>query len=337
MICRRHGSGPLITRDDVPDIADSSGGGLLDATSVFNPGAFSYQDSRYLLLRVQSRGRYTMLVPAEIRDQEIRICPVNTVFAGTRELAHPSTGYQLLHIYDPRITVIGPDVFVVTAIDTERGCRLAIWQAGAPGSDRFGGLEKLTLVSVLRGRDTRNGVLFPGKIAGRYSMLHRPNVAGDADNPASGNSIVLSFSDDLRHWDEGRPILSGRPARWDERIGSGPPPIRTTAGWLHLYHGIATHFQSVNIYQAGVVLLDLEDPARIVARSTDNILEPREIWEMVGQVPNVVFPSGWTVSKTESDGTVPMDADVHIYYGAADTCVGRADTTVEELIAAARR
>jgi beta-1,4-mannooligosaccharide/beta-1,4-mannosyl-N-acetylglucosamine phosphorylase len=131
--------------------------------------------------------------------------------------------------------------------------------------------------------------------------------------------------------------MSGRPARWDELIGSGPPPIRTAEGWLHLYHGIATHFQSVNIYQAGVVLLDRDDPTRVLSRGTDNVLEPREMWELTGQVPNVVFPSGWTVSHTDPDGAAPGDAAVHIYYGAADTCVGRADTTVAELIDAARR
>jgi predicted GH43/DUF377 family glycosyl hydrolase len=119
-------------------------------------------------------------------------------------------------------------------------------------------------------------------------------------------------------------------------IGSGPPPIKTRHGWLHLYHGIATHFQSTNVYQAGAVLLDLNNPARVLARTHGNILEPREIWELTGQVPNVVFPSGATVSHTDANSTAPDDALVNVYYGAADTVIGLATCTVGDLVAACR-
>ena len=68
-------------------------------------------------------------------------------------------------------------------------------------------------------------------------------------------------------------------------MGAGPPPLLTAHGWLLIYHGIATHLVSSWIYQAGVVLLDLEDPTRVIARGRDNVLEPREVWELTGQVP----------------------------------------------------
>jgi beta-1,4-mannooligosaccharide/beta-1,4-mannosyl-N-acetylglucosamine phosphorylase len=129
-------------------------------------------------------------------------------------------------------------------------------------------------------------------------------------------------------------VLKGRPHYWDERIGSGPPPVKTREGWLHLYHGIATHFGSVNIYQAGACLLDLEDPSRVLARGSKNILEPREGYELVGQVPNVVFPSGMVVEGSEGDGFASKESRVLVYYGAADTCIGLATTTVGELIQA---
>lgn len=92
---------------------------------------------------------------------------------------------------------------------------------------------------------------------------------------------------------------------------------RLTERDAEIYHGVATHFRSANIYQAGVVLLDADDPTRVVARGTDNVLEPREPWELAGQVPNVVFPSGWTVSRLDAEGCAPADAAVRIYYGAA--------------------
>ena len=127
--------------------------------------------------------------------------------------------------------------------------------------------------------------------------------------------------------------MSGRLHYWDELIGSGPPPIKTAAGWLHIYHGMAMHFASP-IYQAGVVLLDSGDPSRVLARSRNNILEPRELWEMVGQVPNVVFPSGMIVEKHDTDGFAEPDSPVRVYYGAADTVVGMATCTVRELLEA---
>ena len=96
------------------------------------------------------------------------------------------------------------------------------------------------------------------------------------------------------------PLIEGRFHYWDEFIGSGPPPVKTRQGWLHIYHGVAGHFGSSNIYQAGVMLLDLNDPSKVLARSWCNILEPRELFELTGQVPNVVFPSGMIVKDFDA-------------------------------------
>ena len=97
------------------------------------------------------------------------------------------------------------------------------------------------------------------------------------------------------------------------------------------------HFASSNIYQAGVSLHDLNDPSIVLSRSKYNILEPRELYELIGQVPNVVFPSGMVVEESDEDGFAKPESRVLIYYGAADTSVGLATTTVKELIDAARQ
>jgi beta-1,4-mannooligosaccharide/beta-1,4-mannosyl-N-acetylglucosamine phosphorylase len=340
MICRRFGSKPLLTRCHLPQMPPE----IVDASSVFNPGAMAIDGVTYLLLRVQTRGRRTFLVPAHSHDgAEFRVAQRPVQLLGLDGLS--GSGLHVYHVYDPRITVMEDRIHVVTAMDTDRGCRLAIWRtAGNPGSG-FAGLDNLMLVGLVRGspdgtsgvssghENTRNGVLFPERIDGRYAMLHRPN-GPQSDGPASGNTIVFSQSDDLRIWDTGRAVLSGRPHYWDELIGSGPPPLKTEKGWLHVYHGVATHFQSVNIYQAGAVLLDLADPTRVLGRTRDNLLEPREGWEVTGQVPNVVFPSGWVADTLDDAGHASLDSRVRIYYGAADTVVARADTTVAELISA---
>jgi beta-1,4-mannooligosaccharide/beta-1,4-mannosyl-N-acetylglucosamine phosphorylase len=110
--------------------------------------------------------------------------------------------------------------------------------------------------------------------------------------------------------------------------------VETEAGWLCVYHGVATHFAAANIYQAGVLLLDRHDPARLLGRCRLNILEPREPWELAGQVPGVVFPSGLCLDL-DGRGLASPAADFRLYYGAADTCVGLATGRVADLLAAA--
>lgn len=325
MTLRRLGAGPLITRGHIPDMPPD----IVDPSSVFNPGAISLGGVTILLLRVQTRGRRTFTVPARIHEDglvQVADRPCHFDWQGQK----PAEG--VFHIYDSRITVLEGALLVVTAVDLASTCRLAIWQATGR-DDTMGGLDTLTFHSWTDHLDTRNGVLFPEKIGGRYALLERPNRPIDG-GPTSGSRIVLSLSDDLMNWENAGPVMEGHFHFWDELIGSGPPPVKTRHGWLHLYHGIATHFQAANIYQVGAALLDLDDPTKVLARTRNNILEPREPWELMGQVPNVVFPGGMTVQFFAGDGMAPDEALVNVYYGAADTAVGVAQATVGDLIQA---
>ncbi|MBI4879365.1 MAG: glycoside hydrolase family 130 protein [Planctomycetes bacterium] len=316
----RSPANPILTRADVPPIPPR----LVDPTSVFNPGAVHFRGRHRLLLRVQARSRETFLVPAESEDG-VRF----TVARRFVELPGlERAGRPIYHVYDPRLTCAGDDCYVLFAADTDGAC--------LTGVARTRDFERFELLGIDAGQDTRNAVLFPEKVGGRFLRLERPNRPQAPGEPPSGDEIILAESEDLVRWTVVGPVLCGRPHYWDERIGSGPPPVKTRAGWLHLYHGVATHFQSVSIYQAGAVLLDLEDPARVLARTWNNILEPRESYELVGQVPNVVFPSGMIVDAFDAGGFALPEARVLVYYGAADTCVGLATSTVERLIAACR-
>jgi len=315
---RRSPASPLLTRDDIPDVAPL----VHDVSSVFNPGAARWKGRDLLMLRVQTRGRETVWMPAWSDDGvRFEVEPRLVEVAGLDAVGEP-----VHHAYDPRLTVIDDELIVAFAVDTDDACRVAI----AKGAS----LDELALVSYDTTRDSRNAVVFPEKVDGRYLRLERPNRVSRGGVVPSGAEIVLAESDDLVTWTEVGSVMTGRPRSWDELIGSGPPPVRTRYGWLHVYHGVATHFASVNIYQAGAVLLDADDPTRVLARTRRNILEPRETWELAGQVPNVVFPSGMIVDSLDSGGGAPDDARVRIYYGAADTCVGLATTTIGELIAA---
>jgi len=316
MSLQRHPANPILTRADVPEVRPH----LVDVSSVFNPGAAIFRDRYLLLLRVQNRGRETFLLVAESNDGvRFRVRPGEIRLRSLEQV--PGT---IHHVYDPRITRIGDDYFVVLAIDMDDGCRL-----GLATTRDFEGFDFLGLISP---DESRNGVLFPELIGGRYAMLERPNMLRPEDGPATGDAILLSLSEDLLRWQRAGVLMRGRRHFWDERIGSGPPPVKTREGWLHIYHGVAAHFGSANIYQAGVVLLDLADPSQVLARSRYNILEPREPYETVGQVPNVVFPSGWIVEPLDGDGYAAPESRVLLYYGAADTVVALATGTVQDLL-----
>jgi len=316
----RNPNNPILTRSDIPNIKPN----LIDATSVFNPGAIKFQDKYLLMLRTQARSRETFLVMAESND--------GVKFTVRDEIVHfkglEKVKDRIYHIYDARITQIGDEFYIMFAMDMEDGCQLGV------GSTKD--FEEFEFLGIASNEDIRNGVLFPEKVNGKFLRMDRPNKARHSSGPTSGTSIWLSESDDLIHWNPVAPLISGRFHYWDEFIGSGPPPVKTREGWLHVYHGVAGHFGSANIYQGGVMLLDLNDPSKVIGRCRHNILEPREIWEMAGQVPNVCFPSGWVVESFDSEGFALPESEVKIYYGAADTVIGLYHTTVQELLDASR-
>ena len=317
---KRDPANPVLTRADVPEIPPA----LVDVSSVFNPGAVRFGDKVLLLLRVQNRARETFLLPAESEDGvRFRVRPEPVHFAGIEKLRE-----RVFHCYDPRITRLEGEYYVLFAMDMEGGCRL--------GLARTRDFRSYAFMGVVSEGDARNGVLFPEKIGGRYLRLERPNTRADGGGAASGDTIVLSESEDLLHWRAAATVAGGRFHYWDELIGPGPPPIKTREGWLVIYHGVALHLACAHLYQAGVLLLDLEDPSRVLARSRYNVLEPREGYETCGQVPNVVFPSGAVPVHTDVEGFSPGEGEILVYYGAADTCVGLARTTANELIRAAR-
>jgi beta-1,4-mannooligosaccharide/beta-1,4-mannosyl-N-acetylglucosamine phosphorylase len=315
---RRHPGNPILTRADIPDVPPL----LTDATSVFNPGAIKAGGRTVLMLRVQARSRETFLMVAESGDGvRFSVIPEIVKLEGLEEVRE-----RVYHVYDARLTRLEGAYYVMFAMDMDGGCRL--------GLARSEDLRRFRFLGVTSTDDVRNGVLFPEKVGGVYLRLERPNRARQAGGPTTGSEIWLAESDDLVRWRPRGPVMAGRFHYWDEFIGSGPPPVKTRRGWLHVYHGVATHFGSANIYQAGVSLLDLGDPSKLLGRSRGNILEPRETYELAGQVPNVVFPSGMIVEELDADGFAPPSSPVRIYYGAADTVVGLAETTVGELLAA---
>ena len=312
----RYPNNPIVTRRNIPDLEPN----LVDVTSVFNPGAIRHEDEILLLLRVQNRARESCLMTARSGDgYRFRVDRAEVSVTGLDRIGH-----RIFHLYDPRLTRIDASLYATLAIDTDQGCRVGLF--------RTEDCRTLDFISLLADEDCSNGVLFPEKIGRRYLALLRLDRARPGSGVVSGSEIRLYQSDDLLFWRSYAKVIEGRRHYWDELIGPGPPPIKTTEGWLQIYHGIATNACAVDIYQAGVMLLKLDDPSVVEARSRFNVLEPREPYELTGQVPNVVFPTGVVVESSDAGGCAHADSRVWVYYGAADSSVCLAETSIARLL-----
>ncbi len=165
----------------------------------------------------------------------------------------------------------------------------------------------------------RDVVLFPERIGGKYAAIHRPSNWVGPGYPVEQPSIWFAFLDDLPSRMHDHKVIMEPEQPWEARkIGAGPPPIRTDAGWLLIYHGVDLD----RVYRAGAALLDLEEPWKVIARTPEPILEPEEEYEREGDVPNVVFPEGAMVISDE----------LLVFYGAADRVCCAASVRLDELI-----
>ena len=305
---------PVVVKEDIPEI----NGLLRDVTSVFNPGAIKVDDKYLLMLRVQNRGRRTFFIMSE-SDDGIDFVVENKVveFKGLEKIEG-----TIFHLYDPRLFTLDGEFYVIFAMDIDDSCSI--------GLGKTTNWKEFEFCGIISEPNVRNGVIFPEKINGSYYKLERPNDFQIEGGPLTGNSITISKSNNLFEWEVIKKIAYGNKNYWDELIGSGPPPVKTRKGWLSVYHGIAMHYAP--IYQVGVMLFDLDDPSKVIARGSQNILEPREYFELVGQVPNVIFPTGLIVEEYDDEGFAKEESEVKLYYGAADTSIGLATSTVSQLI-----
>jgi predicted GH43/DUF377 family glycosyl hydrolase len=158
--------------------------------------------------------------------------------------------------------------------------------------------------TILPAANTKDGVLFPERIGGRYAALVR-------EFP----SIQYVTSPDLQRWSDPVTVMEPIPHSWEqERIGAGPPPIRTTWGWLLLYHGNEyLHLpDNKRMYRMGLAVLDADDPSRVRYRHPEPIFSPEAPYEVEGPVGNVVFGTG----------LAQLDDSFYLYYGAGDGVIG---------------
>ena len=170
--------------------------------------------------------------------------------------------------------------------------------------------------------DDRDVILFPEKIDERYVLLHRPKQFVGNEYGVNYPSIWIKFSDDILNWEDKESILllTGRQDSWEEKIGGSTPPLKTDKGWLMLYHGVESG--GLGYYRVGAVLLDSNNPTKVIGRTRTPILEPEFDHEINGYYHGCVFPSG----------NVIVDEKLYVYYGSADKYVCVATCNVNELV-----
>lgn len=221
---------------------------------------------------------------------------------------YPLHRYEEYGMEDPRITRIGDTFFITYTAVSRWGIAV-----GLASTTDFISYQRHGLIF---GPENKDAVLFPERIDDRYFVLHRPSVIGLGEL-----QIWLASSPDLHHWGRHRPLMACRSEYWDSlRIGAGDVPMRTPHGWLMIYHGVSRARE----YCLGAVLLDLKNPARIIARSAQPLLFPEADYEVSGFFDNTVFSCGSILD--EDTGWL------HIYYGAADTVTCRASIHLDDVL-----
>jgi beta-1,4-mannooligosaccharide/beta-1,4-mannosyl-N-acetylglucosamine phosphorylase len=220
---------------------------------------------------------------------------------------------QPSYAYDPRLVRID-DTFYIVWCDDMRGASI--------GLGRTSDFKTFVRMPNPLMPFNRNGVLFPRKVKGKYLLLSRPSDSGHTPF----GDIFLSESPDLVHWGKHRFLMSKGGQGWWQgvKIGAGPIPIETTEGWVLFYHGVSTTCNGF-VYSFGAVILDIDDPGKVLYRTRDYLLTPEMPYETTGFVQNVVFPCA-NIYDAET-------GRIAIYYGAADTCTAVAFAQVDELIA----
>ena len=322
-ICvKKYANNPILTPKDVP----------YPAAQVYNAGITKF-NGKYVMVFRDDYGRYEedFRRQAEIAKKtgESFCFPPGTRI--TLGLAFSDDGVhwdvqpkpclemktdEIYHIYDPRLTVIEGRCYLCFAADTKHGVR-----GGIAVTDDFEHFEFLTMTTP----DNRNMALFPEKIDGMFMRLERPfPVYGRGGEVFD---IWCSKSHDCRYWGDNELLLGSENVPFcNSKIGPAAPPVKTEKGWLTTFHAVefveeelySWHPNWHKVYYGGLMLLDLQNPAKVIGMSKEPLIVPEYEYELKGFRGSVVFPGGMILEDS---------GEVKIYYGAADTveCLATAD------------
>ncbi len=309
----RYAGNPVLSAKDVP----------YKATLVFNAGVAKFQ-GRYVMVFRNDHGTWGQ-PRFEGTNLGLAFSDDGITWHVQPKPCFEMKDAEVTRAYDPRLTVLDGRVYMCFAVDTPHGVR-----GGIAVTDDFDRFEVLSL-SV---PDNRNMVLFPEKIGGRYVRLERPFPVYSRGGGELFD-IWLSDSPDLCYWGNSALVLATEQVPFaNAKIGPAAPPLKTPKGWLTTFHAVdidPTRGKNgweptwKKRYTAGLMLLDLADPRKVVGLCPKPLLAPEAPYEIAGGFRNnVIFPCGTIL---EDDGQVKL------YYGAADTVICLATAHLDDLIA----
>jgi predicted GH43/DUF377 family glycosyl hydrolase len=341
----KYADNPIVTPADVKPSMEG-----YKVLGAFNPGAVNFGDEILLLLRVsegcepregyvrvpiyqfQDGQSYPDILEFESGDPLLSLKDTRGVVYGGNNYLSTMSHIRLARSKDGLSFVVEEKPFVFPTDESEEygvedarvtyvdgryyinytAVSRGSWATALAVTDDFEAVEKKGLIFHPENKDV---AIFPEKINGKYVALHRPNNSGFGKP-----SIWYSESPDLLHWGNHRCIVRPRDNRWEsQKIGGGAPPIKTSEGWLIIYHGKGDN----SVYSLFCLLLDLEEPHKVVRRADVPLLTPTESYETEGFFSNVVF----------SNGVAERDGQLYVYYGTSDEAVSVAISDVDSLLA----
>ncbi len=293
----RYEGNPILERDHIP----------YPCNTVFNAAACKFNGQYLLLLRVEDLRGHSHLTIARSDDGYNFKVDEEPWILPSRDPQYEI--YECYGVEDPRITQLDDTYFITYTAYGPHGPR-----AGIGMTKDFVEFQRIGLITA---PDNKDAVLFPEKINGEFALLDRPGGMG-----GTKGAIWINYSPDLVHWGRAQIILGPEPGWGPSKLGMCNPPIKTDKGWLALYHGVR-ETGGGRLYRVGAMLLDLENPEKVIGYTPHFIFGPEYLYERTGDVPNVVFPCG---------GIVEPDNRLKLYYGAADTCIAVAEANLDDLV-----
>ncbi len=303
-ILSRHPGNPLMHVGNHPGLAQ-----------IYNPSPVMYDGETILLVSVvdhrTSRPGRDVGETRIARSKDgvhFELSEENFIAMGTRESPYNITK----HYIDNRVTRIGDVYYVITPVMMD-GFDCPVGVLGRTSD--FVVYERLDIITQPK---NRGASLFPEKIDGKYYKLDRPG-GGDG----SHGDIWISSSPDLLHWGSFRPVIAANYRFWNMMKIGPTPPIKTDEGWLDIIHGVFSPAGGT-YYYIGAILLDLEQPWKVIGKTASYLLKPEEEYERHGNCDNTVFPCG-AIAEYERDL-------LRLYYGACDSSICLATGSLSEII-----
>lgn len=298
-----------------------------ESMAAFNPSVVKVQEDFHMVYRAMSHPVLRQGVSLPLSSIAYAKSSDGVHFDNRKLLITPDAPWECFGCEDPRITFLGGKYYIFyTALSlypfSAEGIRVAV----AISRD----LKTIDAKYEVTPFNAKAMALFPEKVNGKWLGI----LTVHTDAPPA--KIALAYFDaesDIwspKYWHNWYASLDAHIIpllrHENDHIECGPVPIKTQQGWLLIYAYIQNYCQGDKKFQIEAVLLDLENPAHVLTRQPAVLLSSSCPYELAGNVPNIVFPSGGVVS----------DDVLRVYYGAADTTCAlakiRASSLVDSLI-----